>query len=65
MEDDKDPWDGTENDARIKNPPEENLFSTWRDDTGYFAFAAPNRVVAGHTLIRKVRNVSELRCHQN
>jgi hypothetical protein len=48
------PWDGTKKDGRIKNPPEENLFSTWEDATGYFAFATPDRVVSDYLLLRKV-----------
>jgi hypothetical protein len=56
-EKDPDPWDGTEYDGRIKNPPEENLFSTWKDNSGYFAFAAPGRVVTDYTFIRKVRGI--------
>jgi hypothetical protein len=52
--DDEELWDGSENDTRITNPREENLFSTWHNGTGYFAWAAPGRPVFNYLLLSKV-----------
>jgi hypothetical protein len=63
---DKSHWrtsDGTENDERIIDPPEEDLLSTWRYLGGYYAFATPGREVSDYTLLCKVRDIGmELFC---